>query len=62
MARARSLLADMHFTDSLLWVLEGNDRAKRFYTIDGWSPDGEARTEDVWGVDANEVRYRRMIP
>jgi ribosomal protein S18 acetylase RimI-like enzyme len=59
---ARSLLCEMGFEESFLWVLESNERGKRFYKIDGWSPDGSARTEDRWGVAANEVRYRRPLP
>jgi ribosomal protein S18 acetylase RimI-like enzyme len=59
---ARLLLYDMEFEESFLWVLENNERAKRFYGIDGWLPDGSSRTEDRWGVAANEVRYRRPLP
>jgi GNAT superfamily N-acetyltransferase len=40
---------------SLLWVLEGNQRARRFYERRGWSPDGGVR--DAFGV--RELRYRR---
>ena len=58
---ARSLLCEMGFAQSFLWVLEGNERAKRFYMIDGWLPDGSARTEDRWGVIAHEIRYRRPL-
>jgi ribosomal protein S18 acetylase RimI-like enzyme len=57
---ARSFLREMGFQESFLWVLESNERAKRFYTIDGWLPDGSSRTEDRWGVAADEVRYRRL--
>jgi ribosomal protein S18 acetylase RimI-like enzyme len=59
---ARSLLCEMGFEESFLWVLASNERAKRFYMIDGWLPDGSSRTEDRWGVAANEVRYRRPLP
>jgi GNAT superfamily N-acetyltransferase len=44
-----------------LWVLAGNERAERFYRIDGWMPDGLRRTISVWGVDADEVHYCRQL-
>lgn len=61
MASALSRLREVRFREALLWVLERNERARRFYEMDGWSPDGEVRTEDVWGVQADEVRYRRRL-
>jgi ribosomal protein S18 acetylase RimI-like enzyme len=59
--KARSVLCRMGFAESFLWVLESNEPAKRFYTIDGWLPDGSTRTEDRWGVLAHEIRYRRPL-
>jgi GNAT superfamily N-acetyltransferase len=41
-----------------LWVLEDNPRARRFYEREGWSPDGEAKSDAFLGVRVNEVRYR----
>ncbi len=32
-----------------LWVFEGNERARRFYTSCGWTPTGERRLDD-WTV------------
>jgi len=29
-----------------LWVFEGNDQARRFYTQTGWRPTGERRLDD----------------
>ena len=40
---------------SELWVLESNERARRFYERFGWAPDGSGR--EVHGV--LELRYRR---
>jgi len=45
----------------LLWVLEGNDRATRFYESQGWMADGLRRQIDVWGVTVNELRYSRLL-
>lgn len=58
---ARARLVEQGFRDALLWVLDGNTRAIRFYEIDGWRADGQRRAADVWGVTLNEVRYVREI-
>ena len=43
------VLAGHGFSTYALWVLEGNERAIRFYRKRGWSPDGH-RFRDVSGV------------
>ena len=60
-AAARSRLFDLGFRHAVLWVLVGNVRAERFYRIDRWSPDGQRRTESVWGVTVDEIRYQRTL-
>ena len=62
MAEARARLSRRGFAAAILWVLVGNEPAQRFYRADGWQPDGHRRQEDVWGVSADEVRYRRCLP
>jgi hypothetical protein len=42
-------------------MLEGNARADRFYRTHAWLPDGTRRTDTVWGITVNEVRYRRAL-
>lgn len=49
------------YASATLWVLEGNDRARRFYEAAGWSPDGASKTESRQGFDLHEVRYRRSF-
>ena len=44
---------------AILWVLTGNSRADNFYRRYGWTADGARRTDVVWGMRVNEVRYRR---
>lgn len=39
---ARAALVDAHHSTATLWVLAGNDRARRFYAASGWEPDGGA--------------------
>lgn len=61
-AAARLRLAQMGFRNALLWLLEGNTRAARFYQIDGWVPDGLRRTDTMWGgLTVREVRYSREL-
>lgn len=43
---------------ALLWVLERNARARRFYEALGWAPDGGARTVWEGGIALRECRYR----
>lgn len=44
-----------------LWVLESNVRARRFYEIAGFRPDGAVKTETWQGVVLPEVRYVRKV-
>jgi GNAT superfamily N-acetyltransferase len=60
-AAARQQLLDHGFRKALLWVLDGNDRADRFYRIDQWIPDGARRTDAVLDITVNESRYRREL-
>lgn len=59
---ARGRLSRDSATEAVLWVMAANDRAMRFYQADGWASDGTRRTEEIWGVAADEVRYRRALP
>ncbi|WP_051727164.1 GNAT family N-acetyltransferase [Streptomyces albidoflavus] len=44
----------------VLWVVEANARARRFYEAAGYRPDGGAQSEEYAGVAVREVRYRRV--
>jgi ribosomal protein S18 acetylase RimI-like enzyme len=46
---------------AVLWVLEENDRARRFYERGGWKPDGETRVEAVSGQPVPQLRYAREL-
>lgn len=54
-------LADAGYASALLWVLETNTRARRFYEAGGWQPDGTSKVDDTRGFPLAEVRYRRHI-
>lgn len=43
-----------------LWVVEGNARARRFYELAGFSPDGGTLLEYADGSPVPELRYRRV--
>ncbi len=60
-AEARHLLYERRFRSAALWVMANNTRAERFYTIDQWKPDGLRRSDTVWGVVVDEIRYRRSL-
>jgi ribosomal protein S18 acetylase RimI-like enzyme len=56
---AQDELARLGFAETVLWVLPGNARARRFYELAGWAADGTERTVDALGAVVPEVRYRR---
>lgn len=58
---AHQALARLGYTDVVLWVLPGNDRARRLYERAGWTADGAERTQGVLGIVVDEVRYRRRL-
>ncbi|MFD5112364.1 GNAT family N-acetyltransferase [Streptomyces sp. NPDC058391] len=45
----------------LLWVLAGNEHARRFYEKAGFAPDGAEESFEVGGVSVGEVRYGRRL-
>ena len=58
---ARADLLQQGFRNALLWVLAGNLRADRFYQNDGWLPDGARRTDTIWNITVDELRYQRPL-
>lgn len=59
-------LAGQGFREVMLWVLEDNARARRFYERAGFDLDAAAPLKSVVvggrTLDASEVRYRRAVP
>ncbi|MEU4422156.1 GNAT family N-acetyltransferase [Actinoplanes sp. NPDC024001] len=51
-------LADAGCRQVILWVLEANERARRFYEAAGWRTDGASTTDDSRGVPLTAIRYR----
>jgi len=57
---AESMLQSRGYQEAVLWVLEGNQPARRFYEAMGFRPDGG--TKDVsLGTALKAVRYRRAL-
>jgi GNAT superfamily N-acetyltransferase len=48
------------FREAILWVLDDNPRARRFYEARGWRQDG-MRTVERLGVEVPELRYRKLL-
>jgi RimJ/RimL family protein N-acetyltransferase len=61
MAAALEWLREAGYRTATLWVLDRNARARRFYELAGWEPDGVAKDDVVAGVPVTEVRYRRAL-
>jgi GNAT superfamily N-acetyltransferase len=61
MGSAAAELGRFGYAGAVLWVLDTNDRARRFYAIAGWAEDGGHQTDGSRGFDIAEVRYRRTL-
>ena len=61
MARAEDALRQLGFEEAILWVLDDNPRARRFYERSGWVLDGAEQHEEFFGQTIREVRYRRDL-
>ena len=57
-SRATAVLQVRGFTSATLWVLEANERARRFYDAAGWQPDGSVTEERIDCQNLPTVRYR----
>jgi GNAT superfamily N-acetyltransferase len=45
----------------VLWVLDDNPRARRFYERAGWSTDGMTQDVELFGFSLSEVRYTKAL-
>jgi GNAT superfamily N-acetyltransferase len=62
MAASLEHLTRLGYQQVTLWVLDVNMRARRFYELAGFQPDGGLKTDDREGISLREVRYRRPLP
>jgi len=54
-------LRELGHREAVLWVLEDNPRARRFYERAGWTTDGTERPIEVLGVSVPEIRYTKTL-
>ena len=59
LAAATEQLRAGGFSQSILWVVDANQRARRFYEIAGWTADGTEKVDAELSV--REVLYRRRL-
>ena len=58
MTAARERLRGVGVAGALLWVLDGNVAAQRFYERDGWRFDGARRIATFGASPVEQLRYR----
>lgn len=61
MQAALAVLRNQGFHEVTLWVLRDNTRARRFYELAGFTPDGGEKVDAQGDVLFDEVRYRLRI-
>lgn len=54
-------LVEQGHEQALLWVLEGNERGRRFYERQGWTVGKPIRVEAIGGVQVTELRYEKSL-
>ncbi len=55
-------LRDQGYEQAMLWVLESNIRARRFYKAAGWILDGAHKNEEMLGnTRLDEIRYHIVL-
>jgi L-amino acid N-acyltransferase YncA len=57
MQQATDDLRQRGYHQAVLWVLEGNARARRFYDSAGWSADGASKADTIQSLVLRELRY-----
>jgi GNAT superfamily N-acetyltransferase len=61
MRAAAGALRELGHTDAVLWVLERNARARRFYEAAGWLDDGARQMIDYGGTELEALRYAIVL-
>jgi ribosomal protein S18 acetylase RimI-like enzyme len=57
---AEGMLRARGYSEIVLWVLEGNADARRFYEAMGFAPDGVSKTVQL-AIPLKAVRYRKAL-
>ena len=58
--QAEASMRSSGFAEAILWVMEGNERAERFYRAAGWERDGR-KLDTFQGAEVAELRYRKAL-
>jgi ribosomal protein S18 acetylase RimI-like enzyme len=58
MDAALERMRELGYREAMLWVLDGNERAERFYRIAGWEREDATRDEEWGSWTIREARYR----
>ena len=61
MTAALERLGQAGYGQAILWVLDDNVRARRFYETGGWRADGAVKHDDGLGFLMTEIRYRTEL-
>jgi ribosomal protein S18 acetylase RimI-like enzyme len=61
MINALKQLRDIGAGRAVLWVLEENEVARRFYDRGGWVPDGETQVDAINGEPVPMLRYTKLL-
>jgi ribosomal protein S18 acetylase RimI-like enzyme len=62
LTRVTKRLGSLGYASAVLWVLESNVRARRFYEIAGWNPDGRTKVEMLpEGIEFRKVSYYTQL-
>jgi ribosomal protein S18 acetylase RimI-like enzyme len=54
-------LVRLGYRNVVLWVLDDNPRARRFYELAGWTADGRSEDLEIFGFHVSEVRYSKRL-
>ena len=61
MAAGVTRLLGLGFDEALLWVLEDNQSARRFYESKGWVLSKRFQVLEIGGTPVTEVRYETSL-
>lgn len=50
------------YRSAVLWVVEGNQRGRRFYERSGWAATGAVKVDERFGFPLRELGYGRALP
>ncbi|HJU80716.1 MAG TPA: GNAT family N-acetyltransferase [Acidimicrobiia bacterium] len=61
MVAAEDSLSGLGWSEAILWVLEKNLPARRFYEALGWQSEPRRALLNIGGADVQEIRYHKVL-